>query len=327
MQKSPLHKETNFRSQTIKKIQSLPPLTWVVVLIFVFFGLAAPGFFNIKNFINVMRQGSFLWMLATVTTLVMISGGLDLSLGSIVTFSGVMMGLLLRSGMPTAYAALGGILSGVFIGFINGFVVSIIGIPAFIATLGTLNVFGGLSLVLTQASAIYIGDPMLVFIGAGAIAGIPVPVLIAIAVFVVSNILLHHTSFGRYLVALGGNSAGALLSGVKTKKNFWLVYVYAGMVAGIAGVVLASRLQSADPIVGVGLEFDAIAATILGGTLGKQGKGSIATTIIGVTMIIFLRNGLNIIGVPAIWQSAVVGSTLLIAIVFDVSIRRRETNR
>ena len=106
-----------------------------------------------------------------------------------------------------------------------------------------------------------------------------------------------------------------------------MVYVYAGMIAGIAGVVLASRLQCADPIVGIGLEFDAIAASIMGGTLGTKGKGSISTTIIGVAIIIFLRNGLNIIGVPAIWQSAVVGSFLLLAIIFDVSIRRRETSQ
>jgi len=327
MKKSALQKEPNFGSRAIKKILSLPPLLWVIVLIFVFFGFAAPRFFNLSNFINVLRQGAFLWMLSTVTTLVLISGGLDLSLGSIVTISGVVMALLLKAGQPAIVAILGGVMCGVIVGAINGFVISIIGIPAFIATLGTMNVFGGLALVLTKASAIYVGDPTMVFLGAGAIAGIPMPVIIAVLVFGVSYVLLHHTSFGRYLVALGGNSAGALLSGVKTKKNFWLVYVYAGMIAGIAGVMLASRLQSADPIVGIGLEFDAIAAAILGGTIGEKGKGSITTTIIGVGTIVFLRNGLNIIGIPAIWQSAVVGTFLLFAIVFDVSIRRRETNQ
>lgn len=326
MGESTLNKESNIGKRAIARIKKLPPLTWVVLLILTFFSITAPGFFQLSNFISVIRQGSFLWMLATVTTLVLISGGLDLSLGSIMTFSGVALALLLKAGVPAPLAALAGVLCGSLIGVLNGFVISALGIPAFIATLGTMNVFGGLALYLTEASAVYVGDPLLVFIGAGAIAGIPMPILIALTVFGVSYVILHHTSFGRYLVALGGNSHGALLSGVKTKQNYWLIYVYAGTIAGLVGVVLASRLQTADPIVGKGWEFDAIAAAIMGGTLGasSKGKGSIVTTIVGVAMIIFLRNGLNILGVPAIWQSAVVGSFLLFAIIFDVTIRRRE---
>lgn len=328
MEKNTLKNWSNFGERTLKGIRKLPPLSWVVLFIIVFFSIAAPGFFQISNFINVIKQGSFLWMLATVATMELIAGGTDLSLGSIMTFSGVVMALLLKSEVPAFIAAMLGILSGAAVGVINGFVVSVIGIPAFIATLGTMNVFGGLALFLTGASAVYVGNPKMVFWGAGAIAGIPMPIIIAVVVFGISYVLLHHTPFGRYLVALGGNSSGALLSGVKTKKNSWLIFIYAGLIAGLTGVILASRLQSADPIVGVGWEFDAIAASIMGGTLGasSKGKGNITTTIIGVALISFLRNGLNIFGIPAIWQSAVVGSFLLFAIVFDVSMRRREKN-
>lgn len=305
-------------------LKSLPPLTWVVVVLIILFGLTSPEFFHLENLKNVLRRGSTLWILATMATLLLISGGLDLSLGSVLTFSGVVLAILLRAGYNPGFASLIAILCGTFVGLLNGLLVSTLGIPAFIVTLGSMNVFAGLSVAISNTAAIFIDNPTMVFVGAGAIAGIPVPVLVSIIIFVISYIIFHHTSFGRYLVAIGENKMGAHLSGVNTQRYTCLIFVYASTMAAIAGVVLASRIQSSDPRVGVGWEFDAVAASIMGGTLRGKGKGDITTTIIGVLLIIVLRNGLNIIGVPVEWRTAVVGLFLLAGIIFDISVRRRE---
>ncbi len=316
--------ENKIINQVRRFLEELPPLTWVVVALILFFGIVSPSFFALNNLANVVRRGSTLWIIATMATLVLISGGLDLSLGSMLTFSGVVLGLLLQAGLNAGLAVLGAILSGTFVGFINGFLVSVFGIPAFIVTLGTMNVFAGLAIALTETGAVFIGDPTIVFLGAGAIAGIPIPILVAILVFAVSYIILHHTSFGRYLVAIGENKMGAHLSGVNTRRYTWLIFVYSSTFTALAGVILAARIQSADPTVGVGWAFDAVAASIMGGTLRGKGKGNITTTIIGVILIQVLRNGLNIIGVPIEWRSAIIGTFLLAGIIFDISVRRRE---
>jgi ribose transport system permease protein len=324
MQTADVKKQNSFLEGLKRSLQSLPPLTWVVVAMIAFFAIFAPGFFKTENLVNVFRRGSSLWMIATMQTMVLIAGGLDLSLGSMITFSGVVLALLLENGVSAPVAAIAAILSGTGVGTINGFMVSVLGIPAFIVTLGTMNVFGGLAVALTKTSAIFIGDPTMVKFGAGNFLGIPIPILVAILVFGISYILFYHTSFGRSLIAIGENESGARLSGVNTRRVTWLVFVYASTVAAIAGVVLASRIQSADPTVGVGWEFDAVAASIMGGTLRGKGRGTISTTIIGVVLILVLRNGLNIMGVPVMWRSAIVGLFLLSGIIFDITMRRRE---
>ena len=324
MQKPENNKKNKITSNIGRFLKSLPPLTWVVVALIILFGLISPEFFHLENLKNVLRRGSTLWILATMATLLLISGGLDLSLGSVLTFSGVVLAILLRAGYNPVFASLTAILCGTFVGLLNGLLVSTLGIPAFIVTLGSMNVFAGLSVAISETAAIFIDNPTMVFVGAGAIAGIPVPVLVSIIIFVISYIIFHHTSFGRYLVAIGENKMGAHLSGVNTQRYTWLIFVYASTMAAIAGVVLASRIQSSEPRVGVGWEFDAVAASIMGGTLRGKGKGDITTTIIGVLLIIVLRNGLNIIGVPVEWRTAVVGLFLLAGIIFDISVRRRE---
>lgn len=324
MQTAELKKQNQMMERLKRSIHKLPPLTWVVIALTVFFAVAAPGFFNMGNLVNIVRRGSSLWMLATMATLILIAGGLDLSLGSVITFSGVVMALLLEAGVNPWLSILAAILSGSLVGALNGFLVSVLGIPAFIVTLGSMNVFGGLAVALSNSSAIFIGDPTVVFIGAGSILGIPIPIWIAVLVFLISFILLNHTSFGRNLVAIGENKIGAHLSGVNTVRTTWLVFVYASTVAALAGVILAARIQSADPTVGVGWEFEAVAASIMGGTLRGKGRGNIANTIVGVLMILILRNGLNILGVPVMWRSAIVGLCLLGGIIFDITMRRRE---
>ena len=220
---------------------------------------------------------------------------------------------------------------GVISGSITGFMVSILKMPAFIASLGMLSIVGGLAVAITQANHVVVTDPTFIYFGSGNLFGIPWPVFIASAVYLFTYMMLYHTAFGRYIIAIGGNQVGARLSGLDVDKYRWLVFVFSGIVAAIAGVVLVGRLQTADPIVGMRWEFDAVAATILGGTSSKRGKGGISGTIIGVLLIVIMRNGLNIFSfpalqinsVPAIWQTFVVGSVILIAIVFDIAVRNR----
>ena len=326
MQTTDTLKQNPLYKGIIKFVKSLPPLTWAVAVMIIFFAVVEPSFFNVANLSNIVRRGSQLWMIATMATLLLISGAIDLSLGAVLSFSGAVLALLLDSGTPAVWAIFAAILSGTLVGAINGFLVSVFGIPAFIVTLGTMNVFAGLAVYLTFPGALFISNPAVVAIAATSIAGIPVPIWVGIITFVISFIILHHTSFGRNLVAVGQNATGAHLSGVNVKKTTWSIFIYAGTVAAIAGVVLASRIQSADPTIGRGWEFEAIAASIMGGTLRGKGKGSITTTIVGVVLILGLRNGLNIMGVPVMWRTAIVGLFLLAGIVFDISMRRRENS-
>ena len=324
MQKAETNKSKNIQDKILSFLKSLPPLTWVVLGLFILFGIISNEFYALDNLVNMVRRGSTLWILATMATMLLISGGLDLSLGAVLTFSGVILAIMLREGFSPLVASLAAILSGTIIGAINGLLVSMLEIPAFIVTLGTMNVFAGLSVAASETAAIFIDNYTMKFIGAGAIAGSPVPVWISIIIFALSYVIFHHTSFGRYLVAIGENKAGAHLSGVNTRLYTFLVFVYASSMAAIAGLVLASRIQSADPRVGVGWEFDAVAASIMGGTLRGSGKNGVTNTIVGVLLIIILRNGLNIVGVPVEWRSAIVGLSLLVGIIFDISVRRRE---
>jgi ribose transport system permease protein len=319
------------KSRLISPFKSLPPVTWVVLAIFIIFSVTSNGFFTINNLISIVRQGSFLWMLATAATIVLLSEALDLSLGSVMTLSGVVAALMLKSGFSAPLAVLGGLLVGVISGTITGFMVSKLKMPSFIASLGMLSVVGGLALAFAKANQVLVTDATFLFLGGGDIFGIPMPIFIALAVFIFTYFMLNHSAFGRYIIAIGGNQAGARLSGLDVEKFRWLVFVFSGTVAAIAGVVLIGRLQTADPIVGMRWEFDAVAASILGGTSTKKGKGGITGTIVGVLLIVVMRNGLNlfsfpalnITSVPAVWQTFVVGSAILIAIVFDILVRNR----
>ena len=303
----------------------VPPVLWVVLLLLVFFSITAPSFFTVRNLLSIVLQGSVLLMLSVAATFILLSEGIDLSLGSLLTLSGVMAALTIQAGITFEIAIIIGILTGVVCGAVTGGLIAFAKLPPFIATLGMQGMAGGLAVVLTNASAIYIDAPNFVHIGSGTLGIIPMPAVIALLVFGVSWVILYQTSFGRYVISIGGNENGSRLSGVST--NWWkfAIYVFAGMLAAIGGVVMAARLQSAEPLVGVGWEFDAIAATVLGGTSFEKGNGGIGGTVVGVALIAVLRNGLNFIGLTTMWQPAVIGVVIISAIVFDVMLKRRAT--
>ncbi len=301
----------------------LPPVTWVVLALVAFFGVAAPGFFAAGNFLTILLQGSVLLILAVAATLVILTEGIDLSLGSVLTLAGVMAVLALQAGLGVTGALVVGVLTGVLCGTVTGVLITAGKLPPFIAGLGMMGIAAGLALVLTRQGAIYSDAPAFIFLGGGTLAGVPMPTLLAALVFLLGWVALNHTAFGRYIVSIGGNEAGTRLSGVNTAAWKFLTYVVAAALAALGGVVMAGRLRAADPIVGNGWEFDAIAATILGGTSFEKGNGSLGGTVLGVLLIAVLRNGLNVIGVGAMWQPALIGLVLIAAIVFDVLLKQR----
>ena len=322
---------------------SVPSAAWVILLMMTLFTAINPRYLTLDNVVNIVLQNAVLLILALGATLVILSEGIDLSLGSVLTLSGVtcvfVMKRLMESGSSDASAMIAGVmvglLTGTLMGAITGALVSIGGMPSFIASLGMMGVGGALALVLANSTAIYISNPVFSFFGEKLDQSIDLPLMqyfsmptfIAVFVFFVVWVMLYHTPFGRCIVAIGGNEAGARLSGVNTILWKWMVYVVAGVLAAISGITLAARLEAADSIVGVGWEFDAIAAAILGGTSFARGKGGIGGTVLGVLVIGVTRNGLNVTGVPSLWQPALTGTIIILAIVFEVVLSRWKEGR
>jgi len=312
----------------------VPSAAWVILLMMTVFTAINGRYLTLDNLVNIVLQNAVLLILSLGATLVILSEGIDLSLGSVLTLSGVTCVLAMKSlmasgasnGLALVAGGLVGLLTGTLMGVITGGLVAIGNMPSFIASLGMMGVGGALALVLADSTAIYINNPIFSFFGERldkSIDGplmeyLSMPAFIAAAVFGVVWVMLYHTPFGRYIIAIGGNESGARLSGINTVSAKWMIYVAAAVLAAISGITLAARLEAADSIVGVGWEFDAIAATILGGTSFAKGKGGIGGTVLGVLVIGVTRNGLNVIGVPSLWQPALTGTIIILAIVFEI---------
>ncbi|PJJ61406.1 ABC transporter permease [Compostimonas suwonensis] len=300
-----------------------------LIIIFLFFCFANDRFLTWSNFTGILLAATVTGLLALGTTFVIITGGIDLSIGTGMTLSAVMTGVFLTYwGLPLWVGVIGGILVGALIGAINGFNVAILGIPPFIATLAMMLVAAGLSLVISGTAPIYFkGTPGFGEIATGSIIpGIRFPngVLILIVMAIVAAVLLGKTILGRYTFSIGSNEEATALSGVNVKKWKIIIYTVAGVFTGLAGVVLASRLSSAQPALGMGYELEAIAAVVIGGTSLQGGKGSIIGTVIGALIMAVLTNGLRIMSIPQEWQSVAVGCVILLAVYLDI-LRRRES--
>lgn len=276
------------------------------------------AFLTSQNMFNVLRQISTNMYLACAMTMVIILGGIDLSVGSIIALSGcVAAACVARHGMSIPVSLITGVFVGILFGMINGFIISKTTIPAFIVTLATMDIARGFAYVYTGGSPVRVVSKAWQFIGAGYIGIFPVPVLIMIAVVIVTGLLMNNTRFGRHIYAVGGNVQAAMFSGISVIRiKFW-VYAYSGLMAGIAGVVLASRMYSGQPTAGNGAEMDAIAAVVVGGTSMAGGSGKIGGTIIGALIIGFLNNGLNLMNVNSFWQYVVKGVVILLAVFLD----------
>lgn len=275
-------------------------------------------FLTQKNVFNVLRQISTNLYLACGMTMVIILGGIDLSVGSIIALSGcVAAGGVSRYGLPLGVAILLGVLVGLLVGMFNGWVICKTTIPPFIVTLATMNIAKGLAYVYTGGSPVRVVTKEWQFIGAGYVGPVPTPVCILAVVLVVTAIIMNKTKLGRHIYAVGGNSQAAQFSGISVARVKFLVHTYSGIMAGLAGIVLASRMYSGQPTAGDGAEMDAIAAVVVGGTSMAGGSGKIGGTIIGGLIIGVLNNGLNLMNVNSFWQYVVKGCVILLAVYLD----------
>jgi len=281
-----------------------------------------PYFLTVSNLLNVVQQTSINAIVAVGMTFVIISGGIDLSVGSIVALSGVALGALLQGGQPLPVAVFAAFAVGVGCGLLNGALVSVGGLPPFIATLGMMSVARGAALVFTEGRPVSGFDEGLRSLATGSVGFIPGPVVVMIVVYVVAHLVLTRTTFGRYVYAIGGNEEATRLSGVAVRFHKTAIYGVSGLMSAVAAIVLTARLNSAQPIAGMMYELDAIAATVIGGTSLMGGEGTLAGTLVGALIMGVLRNGLNLLGVSSFLQQIVIGGVIVGAVLVDTVLKR-----
>lgn len=298
--------------------QKIAPFIGLFVIISII-SILEPGFLSTNNLLNVLRQVSFNALIAFGMTFVILTGGIDLSVGSILALTGAVSAGLLASGVDPVLAMLAGLLLGAILGAINGVIIAKGKVAPFIATLATMTIYRGLTLVYTEGRPISgLGDSAAFqMLGKGYFMGIPVPVVTMFISFGILYFILKKTTFGRRVYAVGGNEEASILSGINTDRIKIYVYSLTGLLAALAALMLTSRLNSAQPTAGEMFELDAIAAVVLGGTSLTGGRGWIVGTLIGALIIGVLNNGLNIIGVTSFFQQVVKGAVILLAVLAD----------
>jgi len=290
---------------------------WIgLVLLCLILSLATNNFLTVSNLTNVCRQVSVNIILACGMTIVIISGGIDLSVGSILAFSGVLMAsVMLRYGMVLGIVT--AVLAGAVLGFINGMLIFRRKSLAFVVTLGTMTIWRSITAIYTGGLPYTNFSDDFLVIGSGDILFIPIPFIIAIAVALISVFLLNRTKYGKYLYAIGSNAEAARNCGVSTNAVITVAYTICGLMAAIAGIVFSSRLNSAQSQGGLGYEMDVIAAVVIGGTSLSGGRGKISGTIAGAFLMGLLRNGLNLLNVTANWQQTVIGIVIIAVVLWD----------
>ena len=289
-----------------------------MVLFLYIFPTTHNTFLTTKNIFNVLRQSSTNLMLACGMTMVIILGGIDLSVGSIIAMSGVLgAAAVVWGGMPEIVGILIAIFSGLIFGLLNGLVIALTKIPPFIVTLASMNIAKGIAYVYSGGKPIRCMTDAWKFLGAGYVGPVPTPVVTMTLVFLVAVLFLNRTKMGRHVYAVGGNDTAAKFSGISTAKVKFVVYSFSGLMAGLAGITIASRLYSGTCTSGDGAEMDAIAAVVVGGTSMAGGSGRLGGTLIGVLIIGILNNGLNLMGVNSDWQYIIKGAVILLAVYVD----------
>lgn len=312
--------KTDKVKQSLKKV---PPVAYMLIIIVTVFSILEPRYFSFSNFKNVLIQSTPLMILAFAQTCIVLTQGTDLSLGAQVSFVTVFTVFLAQRGIVLEVAMILSVFCTIIIGAINGVIVAKGNIPPFIATYGMQNIVNSISLLLTAGSSIFFSSFTYRFVSETTILFIPLMVWVAVLVFIVVYIILKKTKFGTNIHGLGGNREALVLAGINPVKVLIKTYAFAGLIAGVAGVITLCRVESGQPIVATGWEFQAVAATLLGGTSLREGKGGVTGTIFGVLLIQIIKNGLNVIGVQSILQNAIIGSIVLVAIIIDAVVRIR----
>lgn len=295
----------------------------VLIVLCIIVGYLIPSFLTVNNILNVLRQVSITGIVAVGMTFVIISGGIDISVGSIVALSGVIVAMSLRAGFGITPSIIFALLSGAAAGLLNGTLISFGKIMPFVATLGTMSVIRGLTLIIVNGQAIWELPDDFINIGIGYLVGIPIPVILTLLIYLGGQILLKRFTYGRYTLAVGGNEESARLSGVVVRRIKLLTYILCGFLAAVAGVVLAARLGSGQPSVGTGYELIAIAAAVIGGNSLSGGRGTVLGTLVGALILGVVGNALNLWGVASFYQIVVSGGIVLIAALAD-ALRKRE---
>jgi inositol transport system permease protein len=343
---------TQARKHAFNKFINKYGIFLILILMIVGFGLLNNVFFKPSNLINIVRQMSIIGLLAIGVTIVIITTGIDLSLGSVLALSAVVASgfaqsldfftansmdpfFVQRFGFsisqyPVVVPVLAGLAVGTLCGFINGLIIAKTKIPPFIATLGMMTSARGLALLYADGRPISNLTENYKVIGQGLLfedalsPGIPIPIVILFVMAIIASILLKHTKFGKYVYAIGGNENAAVVSGINIDKYKIMIYTFAGFLAGLAGIVLSSRISSGQPGLGVSYELDAIASAVIGGTSLSGGIGSIPGTIVGAMIMGVLKNGLDLLNVSAYWQQIIKGAIIVVAVVLDQSKNRKK---
>lgn len=298
----------------------------VIAFIILCIGLsiASPYFLTLENILIVLRQSLFVMIIAFSMTFVIAMGGIDLSVGAIVAIVGVFVAMMIMSGMHISLVLILGLLAGAGLGAMNGLLISGIGVPPFIATLGMLSVLRGMVMVLTRGVPIY-GLPGRLFryLAQGYVSIIPFPILIAVMLFFISWFLLKKMKFGRYILATGSNEEAAGLVGINIAKIKIIAYTLSGLFSAVSAILLTSRSEAALPEAGVSFELDVIAAVVIGGTSLSGGKANLIGTVIGALVMAIVRNGLNLLSINVFWHQVVIGVIIIIAVSADTIGKKR----
>ena len=296
-----------------------------LIVVFVFLSIASPDFLTADNLFNIGSQTAVVAVIAIGMTLVIITAGIDLSVGSVAALAGVAGAVMMaQMGLSMPLAVLGGTLVGAACGLVNGFLVSVAGLNPFIATLGMLSVARGVVYIFTDAQSVFGLPDSFRLLGQGVIAGgIPIPVIVILVVAVAGYVVLSRTRLGRYAYAMGSNLEAARLSGIPIRRYLTSVYVISGALAGFGGMIAASRVASGQPNYGLGLELDVIAAAVIGGASLFGGQGTVVGTLIGAFLISLIRNGAVLLNVNTFYQQVIIGVIIWAAVFWDQYRRRR----
>jgi ribose/xylose/arabinose/galactoside ABC-type transport system permease subunit len=287
--------------------------------------ILTPHFMTVSNLLNVVEQTSINAIVAVGMTFVILSAGIDLSVGSIVALAGVVLGTALQGGQPLVSALPLALAAGAACGLANGALISWGGLPPFIVTLGTMSIARGAALVFTEGRPVSGFAPSFRVLATGRVGFVPAPVIAIALVYLVAHVVLTRTTFGRYVYAIGGNEEATRLSGVSIRFHNTMIYGVSGLTSALAAVILTARLNSAQPIAGMMYELDAIAATVIGGTSLMGGDGTLGGTLVGALIMGVLRNGLNLLGVSSFLQQIVIGGVIVVAVLLDTVLKRRRT--
>ena len=306
------------RYPAVLKLTRLKVLIVAILVLMAFVSMRSPVFLSTRNFLNILEQLSFNAIIAAGMTFVIIAAGIDLSVGSILALGSMATAHLLVSGVPVPAAILGGLLVGAGVGALNGVAIAYGRIPAFIMTLGMLNVARGAVLFLTRGNSIVGFPEAFTFLGRGRIGPFPVLVLITAAVYLICHLVLVKTRFGRYTFAVGNNSETARRLGIRVRRHQLCLYSLIGLFSSLAGILLAARLDSALTQAGTGAELDVIAAVVIGGTSLYGGRGSMPGTLLGVIFFQIVRNALNLLGISVFLQQVAVGALLIFSALADL---------